>query len=358
MTTQKRISIRQYVVILMICGLFEQMTWLPELSLLNSPKDVVSAVLLAAVLQAALLIPLYCFLRQNARVQGAAGIVAAVLYGCYFLAAAVYILFCGYLFLSRTVMPQTHGLILLALLLVSGCYIAARDTEAVVKTAAFFATGSIIVTVLFFLLSLPQMETREIDFLAQSGASVWSAAIHGALRSQIAPVLLVLAASHYKGKERALLGGWAGMFVLFLAVGAAVSAVLGVAAQMVLFPPFVQITTVQICGILQRMDVVWIAGWGMALLVVLGVLIHCGNRCLKYAVGKGWMIAYLILASGAAVVYCYAGKETVQNVLRQSWMIPLIQLFFCFLLPCLLLLCKKISAEMRKYCAKRKKMKK
>ena len=63
MTTQKRISIRQYVVILMICGLFEQMTWLPELSLLNSPKDVVSAVLLAAVLQAALLIPLYCFLR-------------------------------------------------------------------------------------------------------------------------------------------------------------------------------------------------------------------------------------------------------------------------------------------------------
>lgn len=345
MTAQKRISVKQYAIILVVCGLFEQMTWLPELSLLSSPKDIISAVLLAAVLQAALFVPLYCFLRQNTKVSGAAGKAAAVLYGLYFLAAAVYILFCGYLFLSRSVMPQTHGIILLALLLASGCYIAARDTQAVVKTAAFFAAGSIIVTVLFFLFSLPQMEMREIAFLPQNGGDVWIAAIHGALRSQIAPVLLVLAASHYKGKERALVASWVGTFVLFLAVGTAVSAVLGVAAQMVLFPPFVQITTVQVCGILQRMDVVWIAGWGMALLVVLGVLIHCGGRCLRYAVGKARVAVYLILAGGAVAVYYCTGAETVQNMLRQSWAIPFIQLFFCFLLPCLLCCARKFQQK-------------
>ncbi len=345
MTTQKRISVKQYAIILVVCGLFEQITWLPELSLLNSPKDVIAAILLAAVLQAALFVPLYCFLRQNTKVQGAAGKAIAALYGLYFLAAAVYILFCGYLFLSRTVMPQTHGFVLLVLLLVSGCYVAARDTKAVVKTAAFFAMGSMIVIVLFFLLSLPQMEIAEIAFLPQNGGSVWTAAVHGALRSQIAPVLLVLAAPHAKGKERALLGSWVGIFTLFLAVGAAVSAVLGVAAQMVLFPPFVQITTVQVCGILQRMDVIWIAGWGMALLVVLGTLIHCGSACLKYAAGKVWFAAYLILAGGAAAVYHCTGTERVQNMLRQSWLIPLIQLFFCFLLPCLLCCARKFQQK-------------
>lgn len=345
MTTQKKAPNRQIITILMVCGIFEQLTWLPELSLLTSTGDIVSTVLLAAVLQATLLLPLYFFLRKQHRLQGIVATVTAVLYGIYFLAAAAYILFCGYLFLSRTVMPQTPGMILLVLLLVSGCYIAARDTAAVVKTGAFFAAGSIIVIVLFFLLSLPQMDWSEVYLVPQEGTTVWRAAIHGALRSLSAPVLLVLLDEQPRESGRILFGSWLGIYLLFSLLGMVTVSVLGVVSEMVLFPVFMQITTVQIYDILQRMDVIWIGGWGMALLAVLGVFIHCGGQCLKHIAKKSWIALYLILAGGAMAIYWYAGKEQVQNALRQGWMVPLIQLFFCFLLPCLLLLLRKIQSK-------------
>lgn len=346
MTTQKKVPTRYFIAVLIICGLFEQMTWLPELSLLEATGDVISAVLLASLLQAVLLLPLYCYLRQDGKVEGGAGKTTAVIYGIYFLAAAVYILFCGYLFLSRSVMPKTHGLVLIALVLASGIYIAARDTAAVMKTGSFFATGSILVTLLFFLLSLPQIDIAEVYILPQdNNMSVWQAAIHGALRSQIAPILLVLMDTHQKKQEHVLAESWLGIFILFSLIGIATSAVLGIVAQMALFPPFMQITTVQIYSVFQRMDVIWIAGWGMALLTVLSTLIHCSKRCFDAVMTKGWMVLYGGLAAGAAGIYWYAEQETLQTALRQCWGIPLVQLIFCFFVPCLLLLIRKFQQK-------------
>ncbi len=356
MEERKGLPVRQMVSILVACQLLEVLTWLPEVSGLAHPGDLLFVVLFAAFFQALLLLPLYFLIRRN-RKDALPGLIVGI-YSIYFLFIALYMLFCGYFFLSRVVMPHTNGLLLIGLLLASGFYIAAKEREALMKTASFFAAGMVMIFLAFFLLSLPEVELEQLHGSVMGNKNLWISALKGALRSTMAPILFVLLADNKRVGGKIIWMSWGLFFVLFFFISITTVAVLGVVSQMVLFPVFLQATTLGIDGMIQRMDVVWIAGWGMALFVTQGTLIHCGQHCLQRINQKGGIVFIFLVILGALAVYVYAAQEQVQIVLRQSWLIPMVQALFVVFLPALLLLFRKGSQEEKNSCAKDKKMKK
>ncbi len=345
MEQRKGLPVRQAVSILVACQLLEVLTWLPEVAGLSQPGDLLFVVLFSAVVQALLLLPLYFLLRwrqMNTLPRFAAG-----MYSAYFLFIALYMLFCGYIFLSRVVMPQTNGLLLIGLLLVSGCYIAAREREALMKTGSFFATGMVIISLAFFVLSLPDIDITQLHGTISSNETLWEFALKGALRSTMAPILLVLLSDKMEIGGKTIWMSWGLFFVLFFLISVTTVAVLGVVSQLVLFPVFLQVTTLGIDGMIQRMDIVWIAGWGMALFVALGTCIHCGQYCLRRINLNGGIVFNALMIVGALTVYVYAAQEQIQNALRQGWLIPAVQAFFVVFFPALLLLFRKGGQEKR-----------
>lgn len=297
-------SSRQIVAVTMICGIFEQITWFPALGLLKHPYDLPMTVLLSAGIQALLLLPMWCILRKIQRITEN-GKAFSAWNGIYFFMAAETVLWCGYRFLSRTVMPQTSGIVVLSLVLLAGGYVAARETAAVVKTSAFFAAGSVLITILFLLFSASRVSMRDVAFLPQGEPKLWEAALSGALRGCTIPLLLMLTRHNTRDTARILCINWIGTFGLNFLIATVAVTTLGTVAQKVLFPVYMQAGTVRFGGVLQHMESIWVVGWSMAFLSAFSVLLHYGEQCFE-TVRNGGKYAFGVLTALGAIVICFA----------------------------------------------------
>lgn len=300
-------SSRQIVAVMLICGVFEQMTWFPTLGLLEQPYHLPITVLLSAGIQAVLLFPVW-FASQKMQKTESDEKEFSAWNGIYFLGTAGAVLWCGYRFLSRTVMAQTNCVVILSLVLLAGGYVATRETAATIKTSAFFATGSVLITILFLLLSASTMRIRDIRFLPHGEIKIWEAAWQGALRGCTVPLLLMLTRHNARDTARILCVNWLGTFGLLFLLATAAVTTLGTVAQKVLFPVYTQVGTIRFGGVLQHMESIWVAGWGMAFLSAFAVLQHYGERCFEM-MRKGGKYAFRILMVLVAVAICVA-EET------------------------------------------------
>lgn len=295
-------SSRQIVAVMLICGIFEQMTWFPTLGLLKHPYHLPITVLLSAGIQAVLLFPLWFALRKMQKINRG-GKAFSAWNGIYFFMAAETVLWCGYRFLSRTVMAQTNSAVVLGMVLFAGGYVAARETAATVKTGAFFAAGSVLITILFLLLSAPTMRMRDVRFLPQGEMKIWKAAWQGALRGCTAPLLLMLTQHNARDTARILCVNWLGTFGLMFLLAAATVTTLGTVAQKVLFPVYAQVGTVRFGGVLRHMESIWVVGWGMAFLSAFAVLQHYGERCFETVRKEGKYAFRILVVLGTVVIY-------------------------------------------------------
>lgn len=333
-------SSRQIIAVTMICGIFEQITWFPALGILKHSYDLPMTVLLSAGIQALLLFPMWCILRKMQKISRN-GKVFSAWNGIYFFMAAETVLWCGYRFLSRTVMPQTSGIVVLSLVLLAGGYVAARETAAVVKTSAFFAMGSVLVMILFLLFSASKVSMSDVRFLPQGESKIWEAALLEALRGCTAPLLLMLMRHNTKDAARILCINWVGTFVLNFLIVTATVTTLGSVTKKALFPVYMQAGTVRFGGVLQHMESIWVVGWGMAFLSAFAVLLHYGEQCFE-TVRNGGKYAFRILAVFGAIVICSAEEIIgVPNMPKGREMLSCITGAYGFFLAYLLLVLRK-----------------
>jgi hypothetical protein len=342
MTTAKKIGWGQALLILLCCRAFGLMTFVPFLSEEVNPSVQMTAVVISAVIQLLLCIPLLVFSKRNPlkSITGFTydknrffGFVFIVISFVFFICETIDSLLSFQIFLGDRFFKTANPYIWLGVFLIIACYCAVVGIEGIARSST-----AVFVILVLMMITMGVTSARDFDFVnvyvtAPSG-TVFTAVIDELAKNNEIVALVFLCKFIPDKMSRTVGGLLVGKVILTLAVLLLIQGVLGDFAMLTDYP-FLAVGAYAGVNFLQRADAIYLVVWTMTavLKTALFICICAGllDEILPKIRGKAAITSIIIFF--VSVPFCKA--QTTIVAVYGNTLFVITQIILLFIIPLL-----------------------